>query len=86
VLVKEPPTFIVPAPVKVNWQPVVPVVTVPAMVSVPVEIVIISLRVVVVESIVSEPVENVPAPTLMVKFVLLEPGLAICVSPVTAKV
>ena len=83
VLEKAPPTFIVPAPVKLNWQPVVPVVIAPPIVSVPVVMEIISFLVVVVALIVSEPAESEPEPMEIVKFVLLADGLAIVMRPVT---
>ena len=73
-------------PAKVNWQPVVPVVVVPLMVTVPVEMVMMSLRVVVVAAMVSEPALSVPAPTAMVKFVLLPLGRAMVTKPVMFRV
>jgi len=74
----------VPAPVKVNWQPVVPVVIAPAIATVPVEIEIISLRVVVVALMVSVPQESVPAPTAIVQ-VRPNAGLGMLTRPVTVR-
>lgn len=84
VLEKDPPKFIVPAPVKVNWQPVVPVVTAPAIVTVPVETEMMSLRVVVVALMVTEPAVSVPAPTAIVQ-VKPTAGLGILMRLVTAR-
>ena len=60
------PRFNVPAPEKTIWQPVVPQVTGPETVRVPVEMVITLLRPEVVALIVSEPQETVPDPTVRV--------------------
>jgi hypothetical protein len=71
--------------VKVIRQPVVPVVTVPEIITVPVEIDIIFALPYVVALIVKEPAESVPAPTANVKFVPVVVGLAIVIRPVTVK-
>jgi hypothetical protein len=86
--------FQVPAPEKVIWQPVaavvpvVPVVTVPATVSVPVERVITFLRApdeTVVAAMVSEPQDTEPAPIARVTFLLVD-GRGMLISPLTVRV
>jgi len=56
----EPPNFKSPAPVKLNWLPVVPVVTAPLMVTVPVEMEIILFLGVVDADMVRDPAVSVP--------------------------
>jgi len=75
--------FNVPAPVKIIWQPVVPVVSAPEIVSVPVVMFIISFLVVVVADIVREPQVIVPAFTFKVQ-TFPEDGLGIINAPVIA--
>ena len=83
VLAKVPLKYKFPAPENVNRQPVVPVFIVPLILTVPVEMVIILFLLVVLAFMVSEPAVRVPAPTAIVKFVLLLPGLIIFTRPVT---
>ena len=78
---KVPLKFKLPAPENVNWQPVVPVVIAPLIFTVPVEIVIILFLVIVVAAIVRAPALSEPAPTAIVKFVLLTVGCAILNNP-----
>jgi len=65
---------------------VVPVVTVPLIVTVPVEMVIILFLVVVVAFIVNAPATREPVPTAIVKLVLLADGLNMFIRPVTVNV
>lgn len=74
----------VPASVKLNWQPVVPVAVAPLIVTEPVEIEIMLFLVVVVADIVREPAVSEPCPTAIVQVAPFE-GLGIKTKPVTAK-
>ena len=82
------PKFKVPVLEKVISQPVVPQVTTPEQVSVPVEILITFLRapVEVVALMVSEPQDTVPAPTLRVAAVIPDAGLGMVMAFVTDSV
>jgi len=84
VLEKEPPIFIEPEPVNVNWHPVVPVVIAPEILTIPVEIVIMSLGPIVVALMVSEPEVSDPAFTAMVQ-VCPAFGNGMLISPVTVR-
>ncbi len=85
VLLNDPPTSIVPAPVKLNWHPVVPVVITPATCSVPPAILIMLFLPVVVADMVMLPTKRLPSPTLIV-CVKPEDGLTIEIALVTVRV